>query len=127
MTSIQARKRRTAVAGRGLEGSLGFVRKRLWALGIIAVVGLASNAAALTITGGPSLSPPGGATCSVSGTPCQTGGATVTCTGLNTSAVRFLYFGVRADNFVQGDSETGTTGPTASTNNIFKISSTTAS
>src|SRR6185295_12428249 len=110
-----------------LGAAPGFAGKRPWVLGLLAVAGLASNAAALTITGGPSLSPPGGGSCVVGGTPCQTGGATVTCTGLNPSAVRFLYYGVRADTFVQGDSETGTSGPASASNNVFRISGTTGS
>ncbi len=87
------------------------------------LLGLASSASALTIHGGPTYAPPGGGSCVVSGTPCASGGATVTCSGLNPSAVRFLYFGLRNDQSVNGDTMTGTSGPAAGSGAVFRISS----
>ena len=94
---------------------------------VLASFVVASRAAALTISGGPSYSAPGGGSCMVTGTPSVTvGGATVTCTGFDMSAVANLYFGLRVDQFVQGDTETGLSGPTAGSPAVFHLSGTTA-
>lgn len=139
MTSLQPDGRiaansplRTAFA-RAIDGA-----RRRWTtrltgtVATLAVFGIASSAAALVIDGGPTYAPPGGGSCSVSPAvdsthgPSETGGVTVTCSGLSPSSLAALYFGIRNDNFVQGDSELGTGGPTAGTNQ-FTVSSTTAS
>jgi cysteine-rich repeat protein len=101
--------------------------KRGAALGVLILLGVVSAASALTLDGGPTYSPPGGGTCSVSGIPSITaGGATVTCSGLNPAAVQNLYFGIRNDSNVNGDSETGTSGPSASSAAVFRYSTNTA-
>ncbi|MDX2170237.1 MAG: hypothetical protein SF182_24410, partial [Deltaproteobacteria bacterium] len=55
---------------------------------VLVLFALTGSASALTITGGPVYSLPGGGTCTVSGTPSITSpnGATVTCTGVNLAA-----------------------------------------
>ena len=93
--------------------------------GLLALLAIASSASALVIDGGPTYSPPGGGSCSVTGTPCLTGGATVTCTGLTPSVVQNLYFGIRNDTFVIGDTMTGTA-PAASSSAVFRLFSATA-
>lgn len=86
-------------------------------LGFCAILGLASSASALTLHGGPVYAGSGGVTgnCSVSGNACLTAGATVTCTGLNASAFRNLYLGIRNDSTVNGVKQLGTLGPVAGT------------
>ena len=56
---------------------------RLSILAMLVSFGLASNASALILTGGPAYTLPGGGSCTVAGVACQTGGATVSCTGVN--------------------------------------------
>jgi len=62
--------------------------------------------------------------CMVTGIPCQAGGATITCTGLNPSLFANLYFGIRNDQVVNGETMTGTAGPVANSHdfNFFEIS-----
>lgn len=69
----------------------------------------------ITISGGPTYSPFGGGSCTVSGNACLTVGATVTCTGLNPGSVRSLYLGIRNDQFVNGVKEVGNAGPVVGT------------
>jgi hypothetical protein len=64
-------------AQRGRRGAWGAL------LTLAAVLGLATSAPALILTGGPVYSLPGGGSCSVAGVASQTGGATVSCTGVN--------------------------------------------
>jgi hypothetical protein len=84
-------------------------------IGAAAVLALASTASALVINGGPYYAGSGGVTgsCTTSGNACTTAGATVTCSGLNPLAFQKLYFGVRNDQFVDGDKEYGIGGPVA--------------
>jgi len=91
-------------------------------VGVCAALCLASNAAAIVISGGPVAAPPGGGSCSVSGSPNVGAGATVTCSGLNLTAVRHLYYGIRVDRGVNGDALDNTE-PTAL--EIFRYSSST--
>src|SRR6266478_5046755 len=103
--------------------------KRVATLGMLAVLAVAARASALTIDGGPvyagtASTPVSGASCTVAGTPCATGGATVTCTGLPTGAI--LYYGIKTNSFVEGDTEVLTTGPVATSAAVFRFSSTTA-
>src|SRR5512139_538818 len=95
---------------------------------VLVLLGFASSAAALTISGGPAYvaGVPGGGSCSVSGTPCFSGGANVTCSGLSPGAVSNLYYGLRVDQYVSGDSEMGNAGPAATSAEVFRISSVTS-
>src|SRR6185295_3966098 len=79
---------------------------------LLALVGVASNASALTIDGGPFYAGSGGVTgsCGVTGDPC-TGTATVTCSGLNSSGFQNLYYGIRNDSVVNGIKMAGNSGP----------------
>ena len=78
-------------------------------LAVWAVLGVATSASALPITGGPMYTLPGGGSCTVSGTPTITSpnGATVTCTGVNLAAHSNVYFGIRNDINVNGNTMTG--------------------
>src|SRR5689334_7188638 len=107
-------------------------------LALFAVFGAATSAWAVAISGGPSTTPFGGGSCTVTtnavcnGSPCQApdgaGGVTLTCSGLNLSAagLRNLYYGINnapsAGNGPNGDSMQGTT-PAGT--EIFRFSSTT--
>jgi hypothetical protein len=79
-------------------------------------------ASALTLTGGPVYTLPGGGSCTVSGTPSITGtsGATVSCTGVNLSAHTNVYFGIRNSSNPNRNTMTGTGG-------VFTFTSNTAS
>ena len=81
---------------------------RLSILAMLIWLGLASNASALILTGGPSYTLPGGGTCSVGGIASQTGGAIVSCTGVNLGAHTHIYFGIRNNLNVNGNTMTGT-------------------
>lgn len=92
-------------------------------LGIVAMLGLASSASALILTGGPTYSLPGGGGCSVTGISSRTGGATITCTGVNLGAHTKVYFGLRNDNGPNGNTMTGVD-PAASSADVFRFLST---
>ena len=93
------------------------------AFGALALLVAASSASALTITGGPSYTLPGGGSCSVSGTTGVTGGATVTCSSVSLGSHSNVYFGIRNDINANGNATDGS-GPTAG--EIFGFSSSTA-
>ena len=76
--------------------------------------------ATIVLSGGPTYNPPGGGGCIVSGAPSLGGGATVTCSGLNPNAVGSLYFGIRNDQRVNGDSMTGA-GPLGGSAAVFRF------
>jgi hypothetical protein len=63
-----------------------------------------------------------GGTCTVTGNPCATGGATVSCNGLNPGSYRDLYYGVRNDQFVLGETMAGVSGPQPSSAAVFRHS-----
>jgi hypothetical protein len=65
---------------------------------------------------------PNGGTCNVTGSPCMTGGATVTCSGLSPSSFEDLFFGLRNDQFVLGETLSGNSGPTPSSPAVFRHS-----
>jgi hypothetical protein len=98
------------------------------------LLGVASSASALILTGGPTYSLPGGGSCSVSGVAIQTGGATVTCTGLNLAGHTKVYFGIKnaessdpgVDVNVNGNTMTGAA-PAASSAAVFRYDSETSS
>jgi len=94
---------------------------------VLAVLGLSSSASALIITGGPVYSLPGGGSCTVSGVASATGGATVSCTGINLGAHTRVYLGVKNNVNPNGQTMTGTGGPTAGSAAIFTYLSNTAS
>jgi hypothetical protein len=94
--------------------------RKVEAVTLLTALCLASNAAAIVISGGPVTAPPGGGSCSVSGSPNVGGGATATCSGLNLGAVRHLYFGMRVNQGAVGDA-LDNTGPTGA--EIFRYNS----
>ena len=80
------------------------------AVAVLAVLGVGARASALTITGGPVYTLPGGGSCALSGTATSaSGGGTWTCTGVNTSAHTHVYFGMRVDLNANGNTMTGVT------------------
>jgi len=80
------------------------------AVAVLAVLGVAGRASALTTTGGPVYTLPGGGSCSLSGTATSAStGGTWTCTGVNTSAHTHVYFGMRVDTNANGNTMTGAT------------------
>ncbi len=96
--------------GRGLGGTTGTQRHRLGSAALVAlaaVLGVAQGAAALTLTGGPVYTLPGGGTCVASGTPSLGSGATITCSGVNLAAHSNVYFGIRNDTNANGNTMTG--------------------
>src|SRR5262249_18476044 len=96
--------------------------------GILAMlywVGLASDASALILSGGPVYSLPGGGSCTVTGIPSQAGGATVSCVGVNLAAHTHVYFGVRNDQNVNGNTMTGTA-PASGSGAVFRYNSSTS-
>ncbi len=99
--------------------------KRLPILAMVLCLGVASDASALILSGGPSYTLPGGGSCSVSGITCGTGGATLTCTGVNLGAHTAVYFGVRNDTNVNGNTMTGSA-PTGGSGAVFRYGSSTA-
>lgn len=99
--------------------------KRLSILAISLVLGLASHASALTLTGGPVYALPGGGSCSVAGVASQAGGATLSCTGLNLAAHTHVYFGIKNNSTVNGNTMTGTA-PASGSPAVFGYASSTA-
>src|SRR5262249_40851149 len=73
----------------------------------LVLLGMTTRASALIITGGPTYSLPGGGSCTVSGVTAATGGATVSCTGVNLTSHTNIYFGVRNSTNVNGQTMTG--------------------
>jgi hypothetical protein len=102
------------------------VMSMLAALALLAGSGVFSTASALIISGGPNYVLPGGGSCTVGGVSSQTGGATVSCTGVNLAAHTKVYFGIRADTNVNGNTMTGVN-PAAASINVFRYSSSTGS
>jgi cysteine-rich repeat protein len=98
---------------------------RLPILAMLVWLGLASNASALILTGGPSYTLPGGGSCSAAGVASQTGGATLSCTGVNLAAHTNVYFGLRNDLNVNGNTMTGIV-PAAGSGAVFRYSSSTS-
>jgi len=82
----------------------------------------ATPTATISVHGGPTYDPPGPGSCIVTGIPCASGGATVTCTGFDPNAVSALYFGIRNDQFVIGHSQTEFV-PVANSAEVFRIGS----
>ena len=92
------------------------------AVALLALLGAASSAPALVLTGGPVYGLPGGGSCSVSGVASQTGGATISCTGVNLSPHTHVYFGIKNDTNVNGNTMTGSA-PTAASAAVFRFNS----
>lgn len=92
---------------------------------LFALVG-SSVAPALVITGGPVDNLPGGGTCSTSGISSQTGGATITCSGVALGSHSNVYFGIKNTVNVNGNTMTGVA-PAVSSSAVFRVSSTTSS
>src|SRR5215475_3433158 len=97
---------------------------RLSILATLVWLGLASNASALILTGGPVYSLPGGGSCTVTGIASQTGGATVSCVGVNLSAHTHVYLGIRNITNVNGNTMTGTA-PAGGSGAVFAYASST--
>ena len=91
----------------------------------LVLVTVASNAGALIVDGGPFYAGSGGVSgsCTVSGTPSLSGGAMITCTGLNPNNFQNLYFGIRNDQFVNGETMTGVA-PAANSGAVYRIAGT---
>ena len=94
---------------------------RIAAVSLLALCGAVSTASALIISGGPSYTLPGGGSCTVSGVTANSGGATVSCTGVNLGAHTKVYFGIRNDINVNGNTMTGTA-PAAASASVFRYS-----
>ncbi len=103
-----------------------WVMKSVATVGVLALLGLPSSASALTISGGPVYSLPGGGSCSISGIATNTGGATVSCTGVNLGAHTKVYFGVKNDTNVTGNTMTGSA-PGAGSAAVFRYLTNTGS
>ena len=101
-------------------GGRGWSMKILATLAMLGLLSIANGASALTLSGGPVYSLPGGGSCSVSGNPAGTGGAVVTCSGVNLGAHVAVYFGIRNDTHVNGNATDGN-GP--SSGEVFSFSS----
>jgi len=120
--TIAARARGRAPQGRAM--------KRLTSAVALVLLGVASSASALVIHGGPTYSPPGGGSCVTSPGVDSTHGPSITgvtlvCSGLNPSALNALYFGIKNDAFVNGETMTGSA-PSGGSGAVFRISSTTS-
>jgi len=109
-----------------LTGTVPFRALTSAILAMLVWAGLASNASALILTGGPVYSLPGGGSCSVAGIASQAGGATLSCTGVNLSAHTHVYFGIRNSTNVIGNTMTGSA-PTAGSGAVFRYASSTGS
>jgi hypothetical protein len=94
------------------------------AVAALIVCAFASRGSALILTGGASYTLAGGGSCTVSGVTTQTNGATVSCTGVNLAAHTNVYFGLRTDLNVIGNSMTGAA-PAAASAAVFRYSSST--
>ena len=90
----------------------------------LALLGVASSASGLILTGGPVYSLPGGGSCVASGVASQTGGSTITCTGVNLGAHTKVYFGTRNDLAAIGNTMTGVN-PAPATTDVFRYFSST--
>src|SRR5262249_18268942 len=99
---------------------------RLSLVAMLVCLGVASNASALILTGGPTYTLPGGGSCSVAGVASQTGGATLSCTGVSVSSQTHVYVGIRNDSNVNGNTMTGSN-PAAGSAAVFRYSSSTSS
>jgi len=72
----------------------------------------------LIITGGPTYNLPGGGSCTVSGVTTNNGGATVSCSGVVLSAHTNVYFGIKNNTIVNGNTMTGAA-PVAASSAVF--------
>ena len=99
--------------------------KRIATLGVLALLGVASRASALVQTGpvyaGAAGTPVSGATCNPSPALSATSGPstlanqTVVCSAINQTGVTNLYYGLRHDSRILGDTETGLASPISNT------------
>ena len=92
----------------------------------LVIFGFCTPVFGLVITGGPTYSLPGGGSCTVSGIASATGGATVSCTGINLAAHTRVYLGIKNNTIPNGQTMTGTA-PAAGSAAIFTYLSNTAS
>jgi hypothetical protein len=93
---------------------------------VFALLGFSSSASAVILTGGPVYNLPGGGSCIASGVASATGGATVSCTGINLGAHTRVYLGIKNNTSPNGQTMTGTA-PVAGSASIFTYLSNTAS
>lgn len=115
----------TVAVHRPSANTLDWLRGALALTGVLALAGMGSPAGALTLTGGASYTLPAGGGCSVSGVASQNGGATITCSGVNLSAYTKVYFGLRNDLNVNGNTMTGSA-PAAASPAVYRFASNTA-
>jgi hypothetical protein len=94
------------------------------AIAVLACVGVASSASALILSGGPTYTLPGGGSCSVANIASRSGGATISCTGVNLSAHTKVYFGIKNNSTPNGNTMTGAS-PTAGSPSVFRFLSNT--
>jgi hypothetical protein len=95
------------------------------AIAVLACVGVASSASALILSGGPTYTLPGGGSCSVTNIASRSGGATISCTGVNLSGHTKVYFGLKNDSTPNGNTMTGAS-PTAGSASVFRFLSNSA-
>jgi hypothetical protein len=91
---------------------------------MLAWLGAASSASALILTGGPVYNLPGGGSCVVTGIASQASGANISCTGVNLAAHTKVYFALKNDTNVNGNTMTGSA-PAAASGAVFRYSSNT--
>lgn len=112
----------TVAVGRLVGHICGPRHKGLAIVGVLACLAVSSKAPALILSGGPEYLLPGGGSCTVSGVACQTSGALVTCSGVNLAAHTKVYFGIRNDTNVNGNTMTGVD-PAPGSSAVFRFSS----
>jgi hypothetical protein len=93
---------------------------------VVASAGFAASASALILTGGPVYTLPGGGSCTVSGFTCNGTGALVSCTAVNLGAHTHVYFGIKNDTNVNGNTMTGVN-PASGSPEVFRYASQTSS
>ena len=98
---------------------------RATAFALLAWLTSAGSASALILTGGPVYTLPGGGSCTVSGFTCNGTGATVSCTALNLGAHTHVYFGIKNDTNVNGNTMTAVN-PAAGSPEVFRYASQTS-
>jgi hypothetical protein len=135
MTFIPLREEKTTAEAPAVHDSSksfrnsqrGGTMKILATFAMLVLLGIASSASALILTGGPVYTLPSGGTCSLSTLPTtKSPGVTVTCSGVNLSAHTHVYFGIRNDINTNGNTMTGSA-PAASGSEIFAFTSNTSS
>ncbi len=132
MTVVRAERGQTAANRVAVHASdsfsWGMRLRQIARIAMVAMLALggAARASAVVVSTGPVYTLPGGGSCTVSGSPCRTGGALVSCTGVNLAAHTKVYFGIRNDQFVIGNTMNNSAAAPASAA-VFRFSTNTAS